>query len=90
MKTLYITSAETFSGKSALCIGLGLHFRKEGLNAGYMKPVNVNCLVKEGVAFDEDVVFAKQVFQMAEPTELDVAGRPDAGQAGTTVARAGD
>ena len=70
MKTLYITSAETFSGKSALCIGLGLHFRKDGLKAGYMKPVNVNCEVKEGVAYDEDVVFAKQVYEMAESTEL--------------------
>jgi len=70
MKTLYITSAETFSGKSALCIGLGLRFKKDGLNAGYMKPVNVNCQVKEGMAFDEDVFFAKQVYEMAEPTEL--------------------
>ena len=70
MKALYITSAETFSGKSALCIGLGLRFKKDGLNAGYMKPVNVNCQVKEGVAHDEDVFFAKQVYEMAEPAEL--------------------
>jgi BioD-like phosphotransacetylase family protein len=70
MKALYITSAETFSGKSALCIGLGLQFKKDGLNAGYMKPVNVNCQVKEGVAHDEDVFFAKQVYGMAEPAEL--------------------
>jgi BioD-like phosphotransacetylase family protein len=70
MKALYITSAETFSGKSALCIGLGLQFQKDGLKAGYMKPVNVNCQVKEGVAHDEDVFFAKQVYGMAEPAEL--------------------
>ena len=70
MKALYITSAETFSGKSALCIGLGLRFKQDGLNAGYMKPVNFNCQVKEGVAHDEDVFFAKQVYGMAEPTEL--------------------
>ena len=70
MKALYITSAETFSGKSALCIGLGLQFKKDGLNAGYMKPVNVNCQVKEGVAHDEDVFFAKQVYGMAESADL--------------------
>jgi len=70
MKALYITSAETFSGKSALCIGLGLQFQKDGLKAGYMKPVNVNCQVKEGVAYDEDVFFAKQVYGMAEPADL--------------------
>lgn len=70
MKALYITSAETYSGKSSLCVGLGLRFRKDGFNAGYMKPVNVNCQVVEGLAFDEDVTFAKQVFDMAEPSDL--------------------
>jgi uncharacterized protein len=70
MKTLYITSAETFSGKSAFCVGLGLRFRKDGLKAGYMKPVNVNVPVREGVPYDEDVFFAKQVYGMSEPTEL--------------------
>lgn len=70
MKALYITSAETYSGKSALCIGLGLRFKKDGMSAGYMKPVNVNCQVKEGVAYDEDVFFAKQVYGMNEPAEL--------------------
>ncbi len=70
MNTLYITSAETFSGKSALCIGLGLRLKKDGLKVGYMKPVNVNCAVNEGVPFDDDVTFAKQVFEMSEPFEL--------------------
>jgi BioD-like phosphotransacetylase family protein len=70
MKTLYITSAETFSGKSALCIGLGIRFRNDGVKAGYMKPVNVRCQVKEGVAYDEDVLFAKQVYDMPEPADL--------------------
>lgn len=70
MKTLYVTSAETFSGKSALCIGLGLRFLKDGLKAGYMKPVNVKCQVKDGVPYDEDVVFAKEIYGMPEATEL--------------------
>ena len=70
MKTLYITSAETFSGKSALCIGLGMRFRKDGLKVGYMKPVNVNVPLREGVPYDEDVFFAKQVYGMSEPAEL--------------------
>ncbi len=70
MKTLYVTSAETFSGKSALCVGLGLQFRKDQLKVGYMKPVNVNCPVKEGVPHDEDVIFAKKIYEMAEPFDL--------------------
>ena len=67
MKALYVTSAETFSGKSAVCIGVGLRLRKDGHNVGYMKPVNVNCEVIDGVPFDDDVNFAKRVFEMKEP-----------------------
>jgi BioD-like phosphotransacetylase family protein len=29
--------------------------------------VNVNCPLSEGLAFDEDVIFAKQMFEMPEP-----------------------
>jgi BioD-like phosphotransacetylase family protein len=67
MANLYVTSAETFSGKSALCIGLGVRFRADGLKTGYMKPVNVNCGLREGLPYDDDVTFAKQIFDMPEP-----------------------
>jgi uncharacterized protein len=67
---LYITSAETFSGKSALCIGLGAHFRAKGLKVGYMKPVNVNCGLREGLPYDDDVAFAKEVFGLPESPAL--------------------
>jgi len=70
MATLYITSAETFSGKSALCVGLGVRFRHDGLKAGYMKPVNTHCLLREGIAYDEDVAFARQVFSMPESLDM--------------------
>lgn len=70
MKTLYVTSAETYSGKSALCIGLGTRFQGDQLKTGYMKPVNVNCPLREGVPYDEDVRFAKKIFAMPEPIEL--------------------
>ena len=70
MTTVYVTSAETFSGKSALCVGLGARFGRDGLKAGYMKPVNVYCQLYEGIARDEDVAFAKEVFHMSEPTHL--------------------
>jgi hypothetical protein len=70
MANLYVTSAETFSGKSALCIGLGVRFRTDGLKAGYMKPVNVNSQLREGLPYDDDVAFAKQIFDMPEPPTL--------------------
>lgn len=70
MSHLYITSAEMFSGKSALCVGIGLRFRADGLKTGYMKPVNINCPLCDGLAYDEDVIYAKQVFEMPEPIDL--------------------
>jgi hypothetical protein len=70
MANLYVTSAETFSGKSALCIGLGIRFRADGYKAGYMKPVNVNCRLREGLPYDDDVAFAKEIFDMPEPPTL--------------------
>jgi BioD-like phosphotransacetylase family protein len=70
MANLYVTSAETFSGKSALCVGLGLHFRADGLKTGYMKPVNINCRLREGLPYDDDVAFAKETFEMPEPPNL--------------------
>jgi BioD-like phosphotransacetylase family protein len=70
VNNLYVTSAETFSGKSAICIGLGLHFRNDGLKVGYLKPVNINCPLCDGLGFDEDVVFAKQAFEMPESPQV--------------------
>lgn len=67
MTNLYVTSAETFSGKSSICIGLGLHLQADGLKVGYMKPVNVNSELREGRPFDPDVAFAKESFNMPEP-----------------------
>ena len=67
MTNLYITSAETFSGKSSVSIGLGLHLQADGLKVGYMKPVNVDSELREGLPFDPDVAFAKESFSMPEP-----------------------
>lgn len=69
MTNLYVTSGEKSSGKSAICIGLGLRFQADGYKTGYMKPVNINTPLWEGVAFDEDVNFAKTVFEMPETRE---------------------
>jgi len=70
MATLYITSSETFSGKSALCIGLGKRFLSDGLKVGYMKPVNTLAQTRAGVPYDADVEFAKQTFDLPEPLDI--------------------
>lgn len=67
MVTLYVTSPEAYSGKSALCVGLGRHFRREGYTIGYMKPVSWTAQRIAGQLTDEDAKFIKQVFSLKEP-----------------------
>jgi len=67
MASLYITSPETFSGKSALCVGLGKRFVQDGFRVGYMKPVSTSARRSGGVCIDEDAEFMKQTFDLAEP-----------------------
>ncbi len=69
MNTLYITSTATFSGKTALCIGLGNKFRRDGFTIGYMKPVSTTARKVAGRVVDEDAQFIKQAFDLAEPLE---------------------
>lgn len=67
MATLYVTSPEAFSGKSAMCVGLGKRFIQDGYRIGYMKPVSTNATRTGGVCIDEDAEFVKQVFKLSEP-----------------------
>ncbi len=69
MKVLYITSTATFSGKTALCIGLGKKFRRDGFTIGYMKPVSTTARKVAGRIVDEDAQFIRQAFDLAEPLE---------------------
>jgi uncharacterized protein len=70
MANLYITSAETFSGKSALCVGVGLRLRQDGLKIGYMKPVNINCELCDGLPNDDDVTFARSTFELSDAMDV--------------------
>ncbi|HSJ56865.1 MAG TPA: dethiobiotin synthase, partial [Anaerolineae bacterium] len=68
MATLYVTSTETFSGKSALCVGVARHMQRDGLRIGYMKPVSTGARLAAGLV-DEDAEFFKQTFNL--PDDLD-------------------
>jgi BioD-like phosphotransacetylase family protein len=68
MATLYITSTETFSGKSALCAGLAKRLLHDGFGIGYMKPVSTGLRLADGLV-DEDAEFFKQTFDL--PDSLD-------------------
>ncbi len=70
MTNLYVTSTETFSGKSATVVGLGLRMRRDGLKVGYMKPVNVAAMPGPEGPRDDDVVFIKDAFELPEPLEV--------------------
>jgi uncharacterized protein len=66
---LYVTSTETYSGKSALCIGLMRRLRKDGFKVGYFKPVSFTPRQEEAGAVDEDTCVVKETFFLEEPIE---------------------
>jgi BioD-like phosphotransacetylase family protein len=68
MATLYVTSTETFSGKSALCVGLAKHFERKGYRTGYMKPLSTGARLAAGLV-DEDAEFFKQTFDLPDALE---------------------
>jgi len=70
MVTLYVTSIEAFSGKSALCIGLGRRFLRDGFSVGYMKPLSTTAKVVKGRIVDEDAEFVNEVFGLGLPSDV--------------------
>ena len=71
MKSLYITSVDKYSGKTALCLALGQMYQEKGLEVGYLKPFSLRpWRIKDKVA-DEDASFIiDQLSLPAEPWDL--------------------
>ena len=71
MKSLYITSVERYSGKTATCLALGLHFKAEGNRVGYLKPLSLQPWRTGDHIADEDAAFVKDMLGLsAQPWEL--------------------
>jgi BioD-like phosphotransacetylase family protein len=71
MKSLYITGAERYSGKTATCLTLGLKLQMDGYKVGYLKPLSLQPWRIENRISDEDAAFVKQVLNLpADPWEL--------------------
>jgi len=71
MKSLYITSVERYSGKTATCLALGKQFQAKGYQVGYLKPVSLQPWRVSGHIADEDAAFVKEILGLkAEPWEL--------------------
>lgn len=66
MKSLYIGSTETFSGKSALALGISLSAKEAGWTVGYMKPVAISVGGQQQGAVDEDAAYACQALNLQE------------------------
>lgn len=66
-KTLYITSVNTFSGKTALSLGIGLRMQAAGLKVGYLKPVSTQPYEAGGRILDEDADFVRRTLGLETP-----------------------
>jgi hypothetical protein len=66
---IYVTSTQTFSGKSALCVGLLSRLRRDGFVVGYMKPVSTTARIVGERVMDEDAHFVKYTFGLPDPLE---------------------
>jgi BioD-like phosphotransacetylase family protein len=71
MKSLYVTSIERYSGKTAVCLALARRFRADGYTVGYFKPLSLQPWRVGNHLADEDAAFVKEVLNLeAEPWEL--------------------
>jgi BioD-like phosphotransacetylase family protein len=70
MRALYVTSTGTFSGKTALCVGLGLRMQRDDFKVGYMKPVSTTARHVEGRVVDEDAQFMAGALGLSEAPEI--------------------
>jgi len=66
MKALYVTSLHTFSGKTALCLGLGRRFQADDYKVGYLKPLSTQPWQVGGRVSDEDADFVRRALGLSE------------------------
>ncbi len=71
MKSLYVTSVERYSGKTATCLALGRRLIADGYRVGYLKPVSLQpWRIGDRIA-DEDAAFVKEILNLeAQPWNL--------------------
>lgn len=65
MNSLYITSIENFSGKTAVCLAIGKILQAHQYKVGYLKPLSHQPTQMGGHVVDEDAVFVKEVLKLS-------------------------
>jgi BioD-like phosphotransacetylase family protein len=71
VKSIYITSLERYSGKTAICLALGKRLKADGFSVGYLKPLSLQPWMVAGKIADEDASFVKEILELdVEPWDL--------------------
>jgi len=71
MKSIYVTSVERYSGKTAMCLALGKRLQERGLKVAYIKPLSLQPWRISGKIADEDAAYVKRVLDLeAEAWDL--------------------
>ena len=69
MKSLFITGTDTDVGKTYITAGLGVSFRKMGIDVGVMKPFAAGRAQKKGYK-SKDIVIISRAAQACDPENL--------------------
>jgi len=70
VKSLVIGTTSSYSGRTLVCLGMGLRFIRDGLNIGYYKPLGTLPIRVGSAETDEDAVFVAQALGVSAPPEL--------------------
>ena len=71
MKSIYITSVDSFSGKTAMSLALGRILKEKGKNIGYMKPLSFQPWRIGDKLTDEDAAFVRDILSLdTQPWDL--------------------
>ncbi len=69
MKSIFITGTDTDVGKTYITAGLGVTFRKMGIDVGVMKPFAAGSAQKKGYK-SKDIVITSRAAQVCDPENL--------------------
>jgi BioD-like phosphotransacetylase family protein len=72
MATLYILSTSPNSGKTAVSVALGLHYRQQGKRIAWFKPVSTTVVAQNGRLVDQDAQFVHETLGLQTPPTSEV------------------
>nr|MDO8098935.1 AAA family ATPase [Candidatus Njordarchaeota archaeon] len=74
-KSLYVVSANEFSGKTAICLGLALKFKELGMKVTYFKPIAPAIgTIRTGSPYDDDAELMIECLDLPHPVATIVTG----------------